>query len=320
MKLGKIYRKVVDYSKEVDPRGAEEVKENLERKKKEFDDLDEEDKEFFDKDKLWNPYSDTRILNGASEIEVKSSLVGIDIGAGELLLADRMKNSGENIDVVISHHPAGRALASIYEVMDIQPEILAKFGVPISIAEGLMSARKKEVQRKLLPSNHTRVVDIAANLGVPFLCAHTVADNHVVDFLQSKFDDMKPKKVKEVLDFLNGLPEYKNARGLGVGPKLIAGEESRKCGKILVDMTGGTEGSKEIFENVSQAGVGTMVCMHLSESHFKKAKKAHINIIIAGHIASDTLGMNILLDKLNQDDKELSFKTVSGFKRVDRTK
>jgi len=40
--------------------------------------------------------------------------------------------------------------------------------------------------------------------------------------------------------------------------------------------------------------------MHLSEEHFKNAKDEQINIVIAGHIASDTLGLNLLLDELEK--------------------
>lgn len=318
MKLNQLYKLAVKFAKEVDPRGKDAVKAELKRIKEEFDSLSHEDKEYFDKDKLWNPYSDTRILNGNPEIEVTEVLVGIDIGGAELLLADRLKSTGKKLDLVMSHHPAGKALATIYEVMDIQPEILSKFGVPINVAEDLISSRKKEVERKVLPSNHTRTIDIAKLLNIPFICTHTVTDNHVVDFLQSKFDEQKPERVKDILEFLNSLPEYEYTRKIGVGPKIIAGDKSRKCGKVYVDMTGGTEGSKEIFKNISQAGIGTIVCMHLSEEHFKKAKKEHINIVIAGHIASDTLGMNLLLDKLFQKDNKLNFTAISGFKRVER--
>lgn len=309
---------VVKFAKEVDPRDKHGVESELKRKRDEFDSLSEEEKKYFDQDRLWNPYNDTRILHGDSALEVSNVLVGIDIGGQELLLADRLNSSQKTIDLVISHHPEGRALATFYEVMDIQPEILKNFGVPINIAEGLLDIRKKEVERKVLPGNHTRTVDFASLLDIPFMCTHTVADNHVVNFLQSELDKLKPERVENILNFLHQLPEYEQARKIGVGPKIIAGEKNRKCGKVFVDMTGGTEGSKEIFRNLSQAGIGTIVCMHLSEAHFKKAKKEHINIIIAGHIASDNLGMNLLLDRLYKEDRNLNFISTSGFKRITR--
>ena len=82
-------------------------------------------------------------------------------------------------------------------------------------------------------------------------------------------------------------------------------------------MTGGTEGPKKIFPRLSQAGVGTIVAMHLSEDHYKHARDEHINVVIAGHIASDSLGLNLLFDAVEKGDR-LEFVCTSGFERVRR--
>jgi hypothetical protein len=57
--------------------------------------------------------------------------------------------------------------------------------------------------------------------------------------------------------------------------------------------------------------------MHLSEEHFKKAQPEHINVVIAGHIASDNLGLNLMLDELSKTEK-LKITACSGFRRVER--
>jgi len=82
-------------------------------------------------------------------------------------------------------------------------------------------------------------------------------------------------------------------------------------------MTGGTEGSQKIFEKLSQTDVGTIVGMHLSIEHSKEAQKNHINVVIAGHIPSDNLGLNLLLDELFKKEK-LKITSLSGFRRVER--
>ena len=97
----------------------------------------------------------------------------------------------------------------------------------------------------------------------------------------------------------------------------MIGDPKKDAGKVFVDMTGGTEGPKKIFPRLSQAGVGTIVAMHLSEEHFKHAKDEHINVVIAGHIASDTLGLNLLLDEIEKSGK-LNIIPCSGFIRVKR--
>jgi len=300
---------------EVDPRGKEEVLKLLERAKKEYNSLKEEEKKKFDVEKLHNPYADTRILNGDPQREIKTILAGIDMEVGEVLLADRLREKGKKIDLIMSHHPEGMALAGFYEVMRMQADILNKWGVPITVAEDLLGERIKEVERRVLPLNHTRAVDVAKLLDLAFICVHTPADNCVTSFLQKLIDKKKPEFLGDIIDLLLEIPEYQWAQKNNAGPKILIGDKNKKAGKIFVEMTGGTEGSKEIFNRLSQAGIGTLVSMHLSEEHFKKAKEEHINVIIAGHIASDSLGLNLILDVLEKKEK-FEIITCSGFQRV----
>ena len=116
---------------------------------------------------------------------------------------------------------------------------------------------------------------------------------------------------------LKAIPEYRDGLKKGSGPRILIGDAKKPAGKIFVDMTGGTEGSKKVFGRLSQAGVGTIVCMHLSEEHLKNAKDEGINIVIAGHIASDTLGLNLLLDEIEKTER-LRIIPCSGFIRIRR--
>jgi len=315
MKIKDIYTKAVQCGIELDPRGKSEVEAELKRAKKDFDELKEDKKKEFDKEKLINPYADTRILYGDPDRDVKVVFVGIDMEVGEVLLADRLTGKGKSIDLVISYHPEGRAMAALYEVMDMQAGILLKYGVPINVAEDIMSERIKEVERRLLPINHTRAVDAARLLEIPFMCIHTPSDNAVTNYLQKIFDEKRPDTVSDVIDILKGIPEYKDAITEKAGPRVIVGAEKRKAGKIFVDMTGGTGGSKSIYEKLAAAGVGTIVGMHISEDHRKEAEKHHVNVVIAGHMSSDNLGMNLLLDDILKDVEVIA---ASGFRRFSR--
>jgi len=55
----------------------------------------------------------------------------------------------------------------------------------------------------------------------------------------------------------------------------------------------------------------------MSEDHRKEAEKHHLHVVIAGHISSDTLGLNLLLDVLEKR-APLSVVDFSGFKRIRR--
>lgn len=316
MKIRELFERAIKTGIENDPRGKEQVFKELASRKKEFESLKPEEKEFFELEHLENPYPDSRLLFGDPETDISAILVGIDMEVAEILLADSLRQKGIRVDLVLSHHPEGRAYANLYQVMKMQADILQRFGVPISVAEDLMDSRIKEVERKLLPYNHTRAVDAARLLAIPFACLHTPADNMVTTYLQRLFEEKSPYSLSDIIDLLRTIPEYKESARNGSGPKILIGSPQRRAGKIFVDMTGGTEGSKDIFQNITNSGINTIVAMHLSEDHRKEAEKAHLNVVIAGHISSDNLGMNLLLDEIL--DPDIKVLECSGFKRIKR--
>ncbi len=297
MTIKDIYDLAIEKGRKADFRGEKEIEWKLSRAKKNYEKMTDSKKDLFDKERLKNPYSDTRILHGDPEKKVKKIMVGIDIDGEELLLADKLGD----IDLVISHHPRGRALAGLDDVMDLQIDMLNHYGVPINIAEKLLKKRIKEVSRGLSPGNHQRAVDAASLLDIPFMSIHTPCDNLVAKFVEKKLKKDNPRLLKEVLDSLREIPEYKEACRMGAGPNIFVGGDENRTGKIVMtEITGGTEGSPEIYKNLAQAGAGTIIGMHISEKHRDEARKAHINVVIAGHISSDSIGVNLLLDDLEE--------------------
>ncbi len=290
MKLSRIYHKAIQFGREYDPRRKTRI----------------------------NSYADTAILYGNPNADVKKILVGIDIEVAELLLADKIRRE-KGLDLVMAHHPGGRAHAAFYEVMQLQVDMLVRVGIPRKVAQELVDERKREVERRVLPANHMRAVDAARLLDMPFMCVHTPADNHVSHFLEALFKKEKPKRVENILDILNGIPEYKEAEKNLSGPRIILGSPKRPAGRIFMEMTGGTEGPKDAFDKMRKLGVRTLVSMHLSEEHFMKVKDANLSVVIAGHISSDTLGLNLLLDRMEKKEK-LEIIGCSGFRRIKRIK
>jgi len=289
MKLGEIYNKILRYGREKDPR----------RNKGGIKD-----------------FEDTAILYGNPESEVRRIMVGIDIDPAEIILADQIRK-GDGLDLVIAHHPEGRAWAQFYRVMRLQVDMLAGAGINRETAGKLIEERMGEVERRVMPNNHTRTVDAARLLDMPLMCVHTPADNHAEDFIYKLMAKERPAKVQDVVDILKEVPEYKLAEKENSGPRIIAGSPGKETGRIFVEMTGGTEGSKEVYEKFPKLGIRTIICMHLGEGHFKKVREANLNVVIAGHISSDNLGLNILLDRIENAER-LECLECSGFRRVRR--
>ncbi len=315
MYIHDIYQLAIRMGTEADFRSKAQIDKILERRKAKFEKSPPEERQEFDEESLTNPYSDTRVLNIASERPVKRVLAGIDIEPAEILLAKELGN----IDLIISHHPLGRALAALHEVMELQCDVLNQYGVPINVAEGLMRERISEVARGINSRNHQRTVDAARLLGFNLMCIHTAADNLAAQFLRNIIESAKPEYISDLMNVLRGISEYGEAMKIAAGPRIFVGSEENRCGKIaLTEVTGGTEGSPRLYEKMAQSGIGTVVGMHVSEEHKKEAEAAHLNMVIAGHMSSDSIGMNLILDELEKKGVEII--ACSGLIRVSRNK
>lgn len=318
MTLQQIYDLAIDMGKKADPRGGKAVENYLVRIKKEYQELAEKKKKYFDKESLSNPYSDTRILYGDPKTKVKKILVGIDADASEVLLADSLNSKGKKIDVVIGHHPIGISLAGLHDVMDLKVDIYAQIGASVNVIDALMQERISAVKRKIHPSNHNQIVDTARLLEIPLMNLHTVWDNIGDQFIKKHLGNKKLETVSEIVDCLMELPEYQDAARGKNGPEIVSGNPKSRAGKVMVSFTGGTSPSKEIYTELAKAGIGTLVDMHAPDESVDELKKLHVNVINAGHMASDSIGANLFLDQLEK--KGIEVIPCSGLIRIRRIK
>ncbi len=318
MKLKEFYKAAIEEGIKNDPRGESGVRAYLKQENKKYQELPEKKKKYYDTEKLTNPYADSRIIHD-NGTDIKTLLVGIDMEVSEVLLAEALTRRGTKIDAILAHHPEGKAYANFYEVMGMQSDIFSSFGVTISVAQALLEKREREVAEKVRAANHYRTADAAKLLDIQMMNMHTPGDNCVAAYLQKRFDKEKPKNISDIIDMLLEEKEYSEYEKRGSGPSILVGNKERKVKKVIVDMTGGTEGPKEIYEKLVNAGVDTVVGMHFSPDHKKELEKIGMNVVLAGHISSDTLGVNLILDAVEKKYGKLNVVETSGFIRVRRT-
>jgi hypothetical protein len=321
MNIQQIYQLAIEMGIKNDFRPKSQIEKQLKRLKEKYSKLSQDEKDLFDKEKLSNPYPDSRIHFDSGVKNIKRILAGIDIDSAELMIATHLneKNPKKKIDLALAHHPVGKGLADLSDVIHLQADVLAQYGVPINIAESLTKITIEEVSRGVNPINHYKAVDAARTLKIGYMNVHTPADNMIAKFVEAKIKKDKPEYVSEILKSLLEIPEYKEAARLGFGPRLFAGSPDNRCGKIgITEITGGTEGNAKLFAKMADAGIGTVIAMHQSEEHRKEAEKAHVNVVVAGHISSDSLGMNIFLDELEKRGIEIV--PCAGLIRVSRNK
>ncbi|WP_429158640.1 hypothetical protein [Desulfitispora alkaliphila] len=229
---------------------------------------------------------------------IKRVLMGVDMEAAEILIAKQL-----GYDAVITHHPKGGApMLNLHQVMEGQIQRMVEAGVPINKAQKVLSKRIDEVDRGLHVANYDRAVSAAKLLEMPFIAIHSPADVLAERLVQNHLDqrlEKKPEaKLSDVVKALKEIPEYNNAL---TEPKIRVGSEKSYAGKVFVTMAGGTGGGEKVAEAYFDAGVGTLIAMHMPEKVISAVKKQNIgNVIIAGHMASDSVGLNQIIEHFNK--------------------
>ena len=234
---------------------------------------------------------------------IKKVAIGVDMELAEMMLAEKL-----GADLVITHHPSGGSpRINLHKVMDNQINTMVKAGVPINKAQKVLQEKKGQVERGLHVSNYDRAVSAAKLLKMPFMGVHTPADilaeTAVQNLLDEKLKDQPKATLKDVIEALETRVEYQKTIAK---PVVRVGSEKDYAGKVVVLMAGGTGGGKDVIKSYFEAGVGTLVCMHMPEDVIKAVKEQNIgNIVVAGHMASDSVGINQFTDALEEKGIEI---------------
>lgn len=232
------------------------------------------------------PYDTDIIVEGK---DIKKVLIGIDMETSELLLAKEL-----GYDCVVSHHPkADSCVVDFAKVMDVQIDRMCKAGVPINKAQKALKKQKALVDLGRHASNYDRVSSAARLMKMPYLNIHIPADFITEEIVQTKLDVAfkdKPKTtLQDIMDCLNDWHYYQDKVAQ---PVIRVGSPSDYAGKIEVLMAGGTNGGVNVYKSYFEAGVGTIIAMHVPEDVRKAVVEQNIgNIIIAPHMPSDSIGL-----------------------------
>jgi len=325
VKINDLFKRAVKVGIENDVRGLVAVQKDLDNIKKEYDDLEEYEKKYFDKSLLVNPYPDSSVL-ADNDTEFGRLFVGIDIFSGELEYINRYGKGHDCSCAAWSHHPEGKANCQLWRVLNMQIGIYKKYGVMVDIDseygeefkfKNIYKKFSRQVREDCLGDNNEQLPQLASKMGIQYMCTHTISDNCLQKYLEDNVVS-NFKETDDVNDLLKRLydePEYIDAAEHSSGPRVVAGKLSNKLGKVLVDMTGGLEAPTLVMPSLSASGIKTMLVMHISPDMFENAESHRINVICAGHYASDSLGMNLLLDKVVGNEEVAE---IGGFIRNDR--
>ncbi len=248
--------------------------------------------------------------------DMKRVLFGIDIGVPELLLAKELK-----VDGVIAHHPIGLNISPIY---DKHIDQMASFGIPREVGEKAVAPIKEGTNLSFLSGNFDHVVSVARVLGLPLMNIHNPLDEvgrRVMD------EAIKARRqavegtgagegagqgrtftVGDVVDALQGIPEFSR---VPTRPQIMVGKAENPAGKVAVAHAAGTNGRYAVANAYYEHGVSTVVYIHVDAPGLAKLRAENKgNLVVAGHIVADAVGINPFIDLLREKGMEVI--TISG--------
>lgn len=232
---------------------------------------------------------------------VRRIMFGVDIDTADLLLAQQL-----DADLVIGHHPVTDSpRAQSYKVMERQIEMMTAEGIPLNRARKLLRPRMEMVDRRLHSRNYAKTGQAAHLLGMPLMNIHLPLDIVSENMVQAHLDDsLSPDSLlSDVIEALNEIPEF----GEPAGPRIRCGRPDDYAGRVVVRMAGGVpKGGGAVMRAYFEAGIGTLVMMHIPEETLQAAREDGLgNIIIAGHMRSDSVGINEFIRALESRGLEV---------------
>lgn len=237
---------------------------------------------------------------------VRKVFATIDCDVSDILLARELK-----CDVVLTHHPEGASILYGWPLIRRHIDQMVEWGVPIARAEAAVESRIRSAELATHARNYGRVMQAAQLLKMPFLNVHLPCDIITRRLIAEKVAPFnRPDsraQVSAVVEALQEFPEHQRAL---TEPKIVLGGAERFAGRVAVAIGGYTSGGVDVMRAYFEAGVGTVLSMHFPEPDLREAREQKLagNLILTGHMASDSIGINVFLDELER----LGLKVIRG--------
>ncbi len=236
---------------------------------------------------------------------LRKAFIGVDIGEAELLLAKQL-----GCDVAIAHHPAG-GLASVdfHRILEKQYEFMVRAGVAPGAAPQVADEMKERVEVRDHAANYDRTPAVARLLGLALLNVHNPLDElgrRIMVGTLAKSGAGR-SSVADAVGTLEGLPEFK-ASATKIAVRL--GSSKNRLGRYAVHHGAGTNGGYAVARAYFGAGVDTVLHIHIAPEELRRLREDPAvpegkNLIVTGHMASDSVGINPYVRRLRVEGLEV---------------
>lgn len=235
---------------------------------------------------------------------IKKVMLMIDVTTADLMLA---KNLG--CDAVITHHPIGKASINFYKVINRHIDYMIENG----ISEKTARLSVMDLRRRIEIRNHTQiyssVIDSAKILNMPLVNIHQPCDEYARRMISERIQERDPNLVSEIITALEEIPEFKKAE---TKIQVAYGQPDTYVGKWIAVIAAGTNGGYLVARNYFENGISTVLYFHIDYNDLVKLRESNVqgNLVILGHLAGDSIGMNALGNKLENEGMQVVRKDI----------
>ena len=235
---------------------------------------------------------------------IKKIMLMIDVTTADLMLA---KNLG--CDAVVTHHPIGVTAINFYKVIDRHIDYMKDNGIPENIAKKSVLDLKKRIELRNHTQIYSSVIDSAKILNMPLVNIHQPCDEYARRVISQKIQDENPNLVSDLVTTLEDIPEFKNA---ATKIQVSYGQPNSSVGKWVAVIAAGTNGGFQIAKNYFDNGISTVLYFHIDYNDLVKLIESNIqgNLIILGHLAGDSIGLNALASNLENEGIQVVRKDI----------
>jgi len=239
---------------------------------------------------------------------IKKLLFGIDIKAPEVKMASDL-----GFDAAMSHHPTGgKSRLQFHKVLYRHLDQLIEAGVPRDAVQALIDDLAEEHRILASMSNYDHDPSVARLLNMPYLNIHTPLDEIGRRRLQGAADDLaKTDTIADLIaHFGASFGEFGHA---DTQIELRMGRMENPIGTVVMSHGAGTNGGYPVAKAYFDHGVDTVIYIHCRPADSKKLVADYgdaKNLIVTGHIVSDSIGINPYIDQLRKEGIDVT--TLSG--------
>jgi putative NIF3 family GTP cyclohydrolase 1 type 2 len=224
---------------------------------------------------------------------IRKVLFAIDGGTAEIAVAKSL-----GYDALIAHHPMGPARLRLHETVERQTEFMLEKGVPRKVAEEATEELVRRVEVRSHPANYLQDVDLAKRLSLPLLNIHLPIDQVTRDFLLGAIRRSRARTVGDLIQSLEDTTEFAHAK---TRIEARVGSTSNPLGRWALVFAAGTNGGYPVARAYFDSGIDTVIYLHIEYDELVKLRReGKGNLVVLGHMAGDSIGINLFLKQLRR--------------------